>query len=160
MRYTRDIRKKGEEKMEKQTEDKGLVFLIGTTDVKELKTKLQNEEYILIENKEDVIHSMEHAEKEVVFFIKKEDESWGSSEALSLQGNINRKAKEVNKNVYIVTELPAKMNERYATYSDFRHSVYEGQAAVIVGMTEKGNKRVKNRFGDIGVIAEQELFAM
>lgn len=129
--------------------EKGITIMIGATDVEDVRKKLEEHTYEVIENSEEVLQKIQASQEKVVFLDKNKDE-----EHLSLvmrQDGIRKCAKKHGVNVYILVELPKRIENRYAKVTDFK--AFIEATDMMFGVTNAGVNQLKNRFGHTGVIA-------
>lgn len=131
----------------------GRLYVIGTTNVEQVKQKLEKHTYNIIENSKDINEETKDLEKSVVVlgpYSQEQEEECFRLKAIASQRN---------ENIIILTELPKRIENRFAQATDFGSASREN-AAMLFGVTNAGINRLKNRYGSIGIISENELFSL
>lgn len=131
----------------------GRLYVIGTTNVEQVKQKLAKHTYNIIENSKDLDEETKNLEKSVVVL------GLYSQEQVEEYFRLKTIASQRNENIIILTELPKRVENRYAQATDFGSAPREN-ATMLFGVTNAGINRLKNRCGSIGIISENELFSL
>lgn len=131
----------------------GRLYVIGATDVEQIKQKLEKHAYNIIENSKDLDEETKGLEKNVVVLGSY------SQEQVEEYFRLKAIASQRNENIIILTELPKRIENRFAEATDFGSASREN-AAMLFGVTNAGITRLKNRYGSIGIISENELFSL
>ena len=133
--------------------DKGVLTAIGTTNVEGFAEKMhqeKNDEYAVLHNANDEA-VREVLKNEVIKTVFLYDYEGTANEARKLIWEYTEK------NIVVVLALSTEINHRLPMMADFRHTPYEQEASVIVGITDAGIVRLKNRFGYTGGVSFKEI---
>lgn len=131
----------------------GRLYVIGATDVENVKQTFEKHAYNIIENSKDLDEETKNLAKSVVVLGSYSQEQ--VEEYFRLKAIANQR----NENIIILTELPKRFENRFAEANDFGSASREN-AAMLFGVTNAGINRLKNRHGNIGIISENELFSL
>ena len=127
----------------------GRLYVIGATDVENIKQKLEKHTYNIIENSKDLDEETKNLEKSVVLLGSYSQEQ--EEECFRLKAIAGQR----NENIIILVELPKRFENRFAEQNDFGSACREN-AAMLVGVTHAGINRVQKRHGYTGIISENE----
>lgn len=130
--------------------EKGITIMIGATDVEDMRKRLEEHTYEVIENSEEVIEKLQASQEKIIFLDKRE-----YKDRLSLENRhatIRRTAKKQGVNVYILVELSNRSENRYADINDF-HFLNVQIPDMMFGVTNAGINQMKTRFGHKGIVA-------